>query len=81
MRTTINLDEQLLAQAKLLAHQTGKTFSAIVDEALRERLARRTVSAKGEETFRLHTFTGKGMQPGVDLDNSAALRDLMDDPS
>jgi hypothetical protein len=79
MRTTINLDDQLLAEAKLLAQQSGKTLTAVIEDALRERLARRMAPGRAAESFRLHTFTGKGLQPGVDLDNSAALRDLMDD--
>jgi hypothetical protein len=78
MRTTINLDDHVLNDARLLARQTGKTLSAIIEDALRERLARRAASGQCVDTFRLHTFTGNGLQPGVDLDNSAALRDLMD---
>ena len=46
MRTTINLDDQLLADAKRLAQQSGKTLTAIIEDALCERLARR--AATGE---------------------------------
>jgi hypothetical protein len=28
---------------------------------------------------KLHTFRGSGLQPGVDLNNNAALADLMDE--
>ena len=79
MRTTINLDDELLAEAKRLAERMGKTLTAVVDDALRERLARSGASCQRPEAFRLHTFTGNGLQPGIDLDNSASLRDLMDD--
>jgi hypothetical protein len=81
VRTTINVDDQLLADAKRLAHESGKTLTAVIEDALRERLARRGSPGRGDDRFRLHTFTGQGLQPGVDLDNSAALRDLMDDPA
>jgi hypothetical protein len=81
MRTTINLDDQLLADAKRLAHESGKTLTAVIEDALRERLARRESPRQRSQAFRLHTFKGNGLQPGVDLDNSAALRDLMDDPA
>jgi Ribbon-helix-helix protein, copG family len=77
MRTTVNLDDQLLGDAKLLAQQTGRTLTAVIEDALRERLARRHTSA-GCGTTRLPTVTGHGPLPGVDLDNSANLRDLMD---
>lgn len=79
MRTTINIDDDLLAAAKRLAQGSGKTLTAVIEDALRERLARRKVLEERPETFRLHTFTGNGLQPGVDLDHSADLRDLMDD--
>jgi hypothetical protein len=77
MRTTVNLDDQLLGDAKLLAQQTGRTLTAVIEDALRERLARRHTSAECAPT-RLPTVTGQGPLPGVDLDSSANLRDLMD---
>ena len=77
MRTTVNLDDQLLGDAKLLARQTGRTLTAVIEDALRERLARRHASAACGIT-RLPTVTGDGLLPGVDLDNSADLRDLLD---
>jgi hypothetical protein len=77
MRTTINLDDQVLAQAKLLAQRTGKTLTDVIEDALRERLARREVDVR-REPLHLRIVTGNGLLPGVDLDNSAALRDLLD---
>ena len=77
MRTTIRLEEQLLADAKQLALETGTTLTAVIEDALRERLARRRAGSR-PEPVRLKTVDGKGLQPGVDLDDSAALRDLMD---
>jgi hypothetical protein len=79
VRTTLNLDDDLLTQAKALAQQSGKTLTRVVEDALRERLARRARPAPDDVGFHLHTFTGSGLRPGVDLDNSAALRDVMDD--
>jgi len=77
MRTTIRLDPHLLAEAKKLAAQSGRTFTALVEDALREVLGRRKVTpARGR--VRLTTVRGKGLQPGVDLDHSAALLDLME---
>jgi len=79
MRTTINLNDQLLADARRLARESGKTLTAVIEDALRERLARHSSTNRTNGGFRLRTFKGHGLQPGVDLDNSAALRDLMDD--
>ena len=77
MRTTLDLNDQLMTQAKRTAQENGMTLTAFVEDALRERLARRGPTAP-PATFRLRTFKGNGLQPGVDLDNSAGLRDLMD---
>jgi hypothetical protein len=80
MRTTINLDEHLLKEAKRHAAETGRTLTGLIQDALRESLARRGPTSKRKE-FRLRTFKGTGLQPGVDLDDSAALLDRMDRPS
>jgi len=76
MRTTIHLPDDLLAQAKRAALESGTTLTAVIEEALRERLARRAVQAP--PAVRLTTFGGSGPKPGVDLDDSAALLDFME---
>lgn len=77
MRTMIDLEDQLLTDAKLLAERTGTTLTAVIEDALRERLARQSVPADGKRT-QLPTVGGNGLLPGVDLDDSAALRERMD---
>ncbi len=76
MRTTVRLDEHLLAQAKRHAAESGKTLTAVLEQALRESLARRTLQAKARRV-RLRTVKGSGVRAGVDLDDSASLLDLM----
>jgi len=77
MRTTIRLNDRLLAEAKHLAAQTGRTLTAIIEDALREKLARPHKRAKGTRT-RLPTHGTGGLQPGIDLDRSAALWEVSD---
>ena len=77
MRTTVQLDDQLLRAAKQRAAQTGRTLKAVIEDALREALARRDTPAP-QSRVRLKTFKGKGVQPGVDLDDTASLLDLME---
>lgn len=77
MRTTVNLDDEVLKQAKLLARKSGTTLTAVIEDALRERLARRQ-AAESQAPVRLPTVAGHGLLPGVDLDDSGALWDLMD---
>lgn len=76
MRTTIRIDDQLLAQAKQLGARTGRTLTAVIEDALREVLSRQR--CLGRRTLELTTVAGNGPRPGVDLDDSAALMDLMD---
>lgn len=77
MRTTIKLHDDVLQQAKQVAIQSGRTLNAVVEDALRESLARRgQVLARPPIT--LTTVNGRGPLPGVDLDDSAALLEYMD---
>ncbi len=76
MRTTVRLDEHLLSEAKKQAAESGMTLTAVLEQALRESLARRNVQAKARP-LRLKTFRGGGVRAGVDLDDSAALLDVM----
>jgi len=77
MRTTVLLEDHLLSEAKVYAARTGRTFTALVSDALREVLARRSPAGKPQRV-RLTTFKGEGVRPGVDLDSNAALLDLME---
>lgn len=76
MRTTINIDDALLAEAKQVAARTGRSLTAVVEDALRESLHRRRRT--GQRAVELPTFGEGGVQPGVDLDDSAALLELME---
>lgn len=77
MRTTVRLDDDLLAQAKQLAAKRGTTLTAVIEDALREVLARRR-SPEAGEPVELPTYGSGGVQPGVDLDDSAALLATME---
>jgi Arc/MetJ family transcription regulator len=77
MRTTVRLDEHLLAEAKKHAAESGKTLTSVLEDALRESLARRNMHAKSKPV-RLKTVKGGGVRAGVDLDDSASLLDVME---
>jgi hypothetical protein len=77
MRTTVRLDQHLLAQAKKRAAETGRTLTAVIEEALRDSLQRRTRAGK-RAPVKLRTVKGTGVRPGVDLDDSASLLDTME---
>ena len=78
MRTTVRLDDELLRAAKRHALATGRTLTAVIEDALRQALARST-SGRSGLSVELPVARGGGrLQPGVDLDDSAALLDLME---
>ena len=78
MRTTINLDDHLLRQAKQLAAKTHRTLTSVLQDALREALSR-TAETPSRSRVRLPVSDREpGVLPGVDLDHSAALLDLME---
>ena len=71
------MDDQLLMAAKQRAAQTGRTLKAVIEDALREALARPDVP-QPQSRVRLQTFKGRVVQRGVDLDDTSSLLDLME---
>jgi hypothetical protein len=78
VRTTVNIDEHLLAEAKVLAARTSRSLGAVLDDALRETL-RRDSDKRHSSEFRLPTHGTGGLRPGVDLTDKEALAELMGD--
>ncbi len=77
MRTTIRFDEQLLIQAKKLAAERGTTLTALLEDSLRATLAQRKPPLHRVKV-RLTTVGRGGVQPHVDLDDTASLLDRME---
>jgi len=79
MRTTIDLDGELLREAKQAAAANGVTLTRLIEDAVRAVLHRRAEQPlRGPE---LPVFHGRGLRPGVDLADSAGLLEVMDDAS
>lgn len=74
-RTTITIDEDLLDEVKRRALDAHSTVSEFVQESLRERLAS---MRKKPAPFTLNPVNTGGYQPGVEINNNAALLDLME---
>jgi hypothetical protein len=77
MRTTINLDDQLLKEAKAAAAAADRSLSELIEEALRERLGRRQAQQRRKRVS-LPTFRGQGVRPGIDLKDWGSVLDVMD---
>ena len=80
MKTTLDLNDQLLADAKALAAQQRTTLTRLIEEGLQLRLRARSGSAKPSRV-RLPVFKGRGgLVAGVNpLSNKALLKALDDD--
>lgn len=76
MRTTIAVDDSLLARAKQRARERGLTLGALVEDALRRELAteRQVISGPPVPVFR-----GTGLRPGVDLSSNRSIGEVLDE--
>ena len=72
MKTTIDIADALLGQAREAAARDGTTVRALVEEGLRDVLARRR-ARRGTFVLRDASFAGHGLQPGVDLADWGAV--------
>lgn len=73
MRTTIRLDDTLLRDAKSYAAAAGLTLTALIEEALRARMAQ--TGSEPRKRVRLLTSGAEGMHAGMDLDNASTVVD------
>jgi hypothetical protein len=71
VRTTVSIQDPLLAEARRLAAQRGATLSSVVEDALRAWIAARPPAKP--EPFRLHTVKGRLVDPLLDLDRTSGL--------
>jgi hypothetical protein len=76
MRTTLHLNPALIKRAKTLALKQGITLTSLLEESLR-RLLNPSSQESPKKISDLCTVKGC-TQPGVDLNDSAALLDLME---
>jgi hypothetical protein len=78
MRTTVRLPEELMRQVKRLAAETHRTLTQVMADALRSEISRHQAPARWPRV-ELPTGDGDGLLPGVDLDDTAGLLDLMEE--
>jgi hypothetical protein len=80
MRTTLDINDGLMREAKTLAAKTGRTLISIVEEALRERLAMEKAGVRSPFKLRWLTVRGR-VQPGVDVADRDSLYERMESRS
>ena len=72
------MDDRLLEQAKREAARRGETLTALVERGLRLVLARPEGRRSPRRVALPVCAAGGGTLPGVDLDDSAALLDVLE---
>jgi Arc/MetJ family transcription regulator len=76
MRTTLSIDDQLLAAAKKRARVRGVTLGSYVEDAIRRQLSEPDNRTAGPQ---IPVFTrGTGMKTGVDAASNHSLFDALD---
>ena len=77
MRTTVRLSDDLLRKAKKKAAGEGRTLTSLVEEGLKIVLAESKSRKRGQVRLPISKASG-GTLPGVDLNRSSELQDLME---
>jgi len=76
MKTTIEIADSALNEARRVAAQEGTSLRALIEEGLRRVLSERRAKREG---FRLRraTFKGEGVSPEFEGEGWTALRDAI----
>ncbi len=75
MKTTIEIQSELLRRAKEAARREGTTLRALVEEGLRSALKSRS-RPRRKWKFRMRTSKGK-LQSGIDFSNWDQIRGII----
>jgi len=79
MKTTLNLDDELLAQAKSRAALERKSLTRLIEEGLSLRLRGAGARTGAKRARGLPVFTrGTGMRPGIDPASNRSMLDAAD---
>ena len=76
MRTTVNIDDQLLAEAKVRAARSHQSLGDVIDDALRARFA---AARRPRMDVSLPTFGVPGERLMVDIDDRDAVAEVLGD--
>ena len=77
MRTTVNIRDEALELCRRVAETKGVPVGEVISEAILDSLGERPASGR-RRRHDLPVSGSGGLKPGVDLDSSAALEDVME---
>ena len=78
VRTTVTIDDHLLAEAKLLAVRTHRTIGSVLEDALRK-LLEQEQQRPGDFALPRFDYAKPGVHTGVDLEDKEQLAALLGD--
>jgi hypothetical protein len=78
MRTTVRLDDGLLRRVKAEASKRGETVTALVERGLRLVMAGSSRATRPTRVTLPVSRRKGGTRPGVDLNNSTTLFDILE---
>lgn len=78
MRTTLTIDDEIIAELKETAHRHGKSFKRVVNETLRAGLVAANRPRRGKR-YRIRPASLGGVRPGFDLAKALQLSDALED--
>lgn len=76
--TTLRLKAAVLSRAKAYARRNGLTLTALMERALMSYVTNSDRDGSDQSPLVVPVFGHGGVRPGVDIDDSSALADLMD---
>lgn len=79
MRTTIRINDELLKRAKKQAADEGRTLTSLVEDGLALVLLKPKTGRRKRVVLPVSKATG-GILPGIDLNRSADLEEVMNAP-
>lgn len=77
VRTTVNINDRLLAEAKTVASNGHRSLGSVVEDALRVFLTERVPAPRVRCEFSLPTGNEGAPRPGVDLEDTEQLADIL----
>ena len=80
MKTTLDIQDDLLAEAKARAAHERSSLTALIEDGLRLRLRRPQRGTPANKAPHLPVYRGKGgLLPGIDPTSNRSLFDAADD--
>ena len=79
MRTTVRLNDGLLERARREAAARGQTLTSLIEQGLHLALAQSPSGTRRRTIVLPVSQKGGGVLPGVDVNNSTTLLELMED--